>query len=242
MTLFRKILFKLHVGLFQRDREGRIAALAAREPTYAAFLQVLTQGEAVGVRGHPWRALDIEKVLRMLAPKRIAELGSGTSTGIFASYVRERDGASLISVDETEHWAGLTRAGLEAVGLAPHPRIDVVASRRIEGRRGSHYAFTIEPDIDLVYVDGPSVSKRDGKGTPNEDVLRAFEAGHFPRAIVVDGRIETVDAIRRHPGGRGYAFTPGLSYLAKAPDLELRDVLAIGAFHRHSLFVRKPDA
>lgn len=242
MKGFQRILLGVHARFLQRNKQGRIAALAKRDPTYAAFLKVLTKGDATGIRGHPWRALDIEKALKLLAPKRIVELGSGTSTGIFASFVNRRAEASLVSVDESEHWVGLTRSGLEAVGFLPHPRIELIAAPRIDGKRGSHYAFQIEQDVDFVYVDGPSVSKRDGEKTPNEDVLLAFDTGRLPHAIFIDGRIDTVEAIRRHPAARDYVFTPGLQYLQAMQSTTDNAIVLSLAFHRHCLFVHRSGA
>lgn len=239
MNIFRRLLAKTHSVVFQRNRTQRIEELYRRSPEYAEYLSVLMNGAAVGVRGHPWRALDIEAVLQLIQPKRIVELGSGTSTGVFASFTRGRHDVRLLSVDESEHWAKLTQEGLEAVGLGPHPRISIMSSPRCEGARGSFYDFELDDAIDLLYIDGPSVSKRNGKNTPNEDILFAFDRGNFPKAILVDGRIQTVDAIRSHDGGRRYRFIPGMSYLLKAPKLKGADVLNLGRFHRHSLFIRR---
>jgi len=219
-----------------------ISILESRIPTFSRFLSTLHQGNAIGVSGYPWRAIDQFKVLGMVQPRRIVELGSGTSTGVFADYVRQTPGASLLSVDEVQRWAELTQAGLAAAGLAPHPSVDVISANRIDTPSGSLYDLELEPDIDLLYIDGPTVLVKDGHKTANQDIILYFNKGCAPQAIMVDVRIDTVEAILGHPASAHYNFTPGMPYLKRGKKMKLSDLKYFGAFDRHSVFVRKPGS
>jgi hypothetical protein len=89
-------------------------------------------------------------------------------------------------------------------------------------------------DVDFVYVDGPPCRLEDGRKVPNDDVVRLFDAGGWPRVIVVDGRIDTVDLIRFHPEGWRYRFLPSFVYCLRR-GLWLEGLAA----REHTLLVRE---
>ena len=239
MIVRQKLLRKVYDRFCQIKRHDYIVQVEKDVQGYGAFVEDLTDGKAVGVRGYPWRAMDQLKILRKVAPQRIVELGSGTSTGLFARYVHQTHGASLLSLDESEDWARLSLKGLERAGLAPHPAIRLEVARRMENAAGSFYAFDLPLDIDLLYIDGPSVMKVEGKKTANQDIVRLFERGGRPRAIMVDGRVATVQAIADHEAGRHYHFIPGMPYIFASGDVTWNFIMNFGRFHRHSIFLLK---
>ena len=46
------------------------------------------------------------QLLKDLRPENILELGSGTTTAVFADWVRSNEGVRLHSIDESESWIG----------------------------------------------------------------------------------------------------------------------------------------
>ena len=87
-----------------------------------------------------------------------------------------------------------------------------MASRVREDGRATGFADPLPRDADFVYVDGPPCRLPDGHKVPNDDVTRLLDAGGLPRAIVIDGRLETVDLIRSHSQGKRSRFFPSFVY------------------------------
>lgn len=172
---------------------------------------------------------------------RIVELGSGASTAVFAAFVRETPGASLLSYDHSESWAELTRQALKGAGFLPHRGIEFRVAPMRESDRGSSYDMTLEAGIDLLYVDGPPAQRRNGPTAINSDAIDHLDRGGRPGSIMIDLRLATVDAIRTHPASDDYSFTPGLDWLVKGGPIGLKDLVAFGAYHRHSVFTRKAN-
>ena len=79
------------------------------------------------------------------------------------------------------------------------------------GGIGTKFTRDILPDVDLVYVDGPSGEDRnyttpDGRCI-NMDVPEHLRAGHRPKAILIDGRENTRELLWRLPEAREYDLT-----------------------------------
>ena len=113
MMLRGRIIAKLHHLAHGTRRHRFIGKILSRVPEYAQVMDALTEGGASGAKRYPWRELDLLKVLDSVRPRRIVELGSGGSTAIFAAWVRETPGASLVSYDHSMEWIDLTRQALE---------------------------------------------------------------------------------------------------------------------------------
>jgi len=110
-------------------------------------------------------AIDSQALAHMLAlieerqPRRILELGSGTST-IWIGYLCQTFGGELITLDHLEHYLGLTRTAINR-----HQLNDVIDSRlaplvktEVAGESFDWYdtaSLADLTDIDLVIIDGP---------------------------------------------------------------------------------------
>jgi len=199
-------------------------------------MHILKKEGAGGPKRYPWREVDQLKILDRLRPLRIVELGSGASTAVFSAYVKRTPDASLLSIDHSEDWAAVTRDALGRAGFLPHPRIEIRVAPIRETASGSAYAMALEDGIDLLYVDGPPVLMRGGGYTANQDAIEHLAAGGRPGAIMIDSRLATVEAIRLHPDGADYRFTPGLPWLTSYCPLDVRHLAAFGRYHRHSVF------
>ena len=235
-----RIIGKLHRIAYGRRRHRFIAMIQARIPEYAQVMDTLAEGGASGTKRYPWRELDLLKLLGSARPRRIVELGSGGSTAVFAAWVRETPGASLVSYDHSKEWTDLTSYALEGAGLLPHRHVELRVVPTRESDRGSSYDMTLDAGIDLLYVDGPPVLFRNGP-TANQDAINHLDSGGRPRTIMIDKRLATVEAIRIHPAADDYSFTPGLPWLVENRRCGFGDLAAFGAYHRHSVFTRKAN-
>jgi hypothetical protein len=181
---------------------------------------------------HPERARLIIQELERSRPRRILELGSGTSTAWFASHAR-RHGATLVSVDQHQGWLDAAMQSASLVG----PVEGICAPVQIEPGLGGRYATEL-PDADFVYIDGPmlTLDLPGGQGV-NLDVPDMLRRGRRPAVIVVDSRTDTVDYLRDEGLVRDYEFEPEFKYcLAKG------DWLGALRFRRQSVFRRRGAA
>lgn len=175
-----------------------------RTPALMRAYRSVAETGGKGATQQPYKGYDLLRILRCHRPRRILELGSGTTTAVFAYYAKHH-GATLISYEHSSEWAKSTNRSLVASGLVADPSpVRVVNMRVAEDRSGTYYADPIPEDADFVYVDGPPCLKFDGNKKPNLDVIRLFDRGIYPACIVVDGRTETVDRILEHPVAAKY--------------------------------------
>lgn len=101
--------------------------------------------------GALWRRLD------ELAPDRILELGSGTSTAVLGAWA-DREGAALTTLEHDPGYLEATRELLRTVGL--HSAVELIhvpCRERTFGRAGRlrTYDADLHGPFDFVFVDGP---------------------------------------------------------------------------------------
>lgn len=92
-------------------------------------------------------------------PKKILELGSGTST-IWLGYLCERNGGKVVSLDHLEQYRSLTQAAIERHDLSAIVDLRLAPLQEIttDGRIFNWYASDAYEDlteIDLLIADGP---------------------------------------------------------------------------------------
>lgn len=208
-----------------------------RQPeAYVDIDDVVTRFRGSGGLKHRFQAyklFELNQLLERHRPATILELGSGSSTAIFASFVKQGEGRHLTSVDESGKWLANARslAGIDAddtrfTWLESQPRARQDAS-------GVRIGYGISPaPYDLVFVDGPSL-KLDGvqrKDAVNDDVYGLF-GDHPPQVVVVDARYATVQAIADATRGQ-YEFMPS-DLLSRFPS---------NGYRYFSVFVRREAA
>ena len=108
---------------------------------------------------NPTDLLELLHLIRVRQPRRVLELGSGTSS-VWIAYVLEQSGGRLISLDHDAEYARRTRAVLTAHGLTEvaEVRDAPLTPVTIEGRDYPWYdpeALADLHDIDFVLIDGP---------------------------------------------------------------------------------------
>ena len=177
------------------------------------------------------RAFELLDLVDTVQPRNIVEFGSGLTTAVLALYAR-RTTARHVSYEEDPRWADITRHSLKALGLAVDPICMASAVSMSQGNR----AYDVEPttEADFVYVDGPSSKQTPGFKGVCLDMIRLWDQGARPRAIVIDGRFPTVDQMRAHPAAASYDVLPETHYLMVADPRS-----ASGPYRRHTVFLRK---
>lgn len=113
-------------------------------------------------------ALDAQALLHLLhlirskRPRRILELGSGTST-IWMGYICRELGIQLVSLDHLEGYAARTREGLQRHGLEDvvDLRVAPLQSVEVNGKTFEWYnteALAGLDEVDFLIIDGPPES------------------------------------------------------------------------------------
>lgn len=215
----------------RRARQFTAADAPVLIKAYAAFAE---NGQSGSPR-QPFKGHDLWRILSRAKPRSVVELGSGTTSAVFALY-GQRSGAAYVCFEHSQEWAAVTEGCLRRVGLidAEDSPVRVVGMAVREDKSASGFVEPIPLDADFIYVDGPPCPIVEGRKRPNDDVVRLLEVGGKPRWIVVDGRTETVELILRHPLGEQY--TAELSYI-----YALRHNLwgAALAFREHTILYRR---
>lgn len=142
----------------------------------------------------------------------IAEMGSGTTSGVFALW-SEKHGAKYICYQHHPEWAKITESCLRGTGLVKgESPVRVIPSRASGDQLAIGFVETIPEDADFIYIDGPPCKLENGIQVPEDDMVRLLDNGHRPKTIVVDSRLEAFDLIRKREVGKTYDFTPSLVY------------------------------
>jgi hypothetical protein len=166
-------------------------------------------------------------LIRRHRPKLILELGSGSSTVLFAAALRANGGGRLISVEHDEAHARHTAQMLEQAGLSSWVQQEIapLTERRVGDRTFSWYALdpllrTLNEKVDFLFVDGPPGKIQSLSRYPALPILAPHLA---PRAIVfVDdgGRDDELQMIEMWRELKDVAFqSEALDFLPHAPVL-----------------------
>ena len=196
------------------------------------FYNMLRSGNAIGTRSQPWRGYDILCVLKKHKPKQIAEMGSGTSTAVFASYLNRNDG-HLVTYEQSSKWNKITMNALSKTGLK-NDKINIELIPSEESKKGSRFTKEIDRNSDFIYIDGPVTVKVNGQKMPCLDIIKFFNDGNYPDVIMIDGRYDTVKAIMVHPVSENYDVS--LEYGMAYKERNLKEFLR---FQRHTIFTKK---
>lgn len=184
--------FERAVARSQRSypEEFRLAESVLREFHNQSELRQYTQ---------PYKLVSLMHILQAEKPESILELGTGSSSVVFAQYAT-KFGKDLTCVDESEDWLENTKHmvrkfasdnGIEFL------RVDKMADCSSDPP-SFRYASTFDRFYDLLFIDGPSLewNGADYKQAVCTDVFQ-IPADKLPRLILVDIRQPTVQAIQQ---------------------------------------------
>jgi len=121
----------------------------------------------------PYKLFHLSQFLERDRPLSMLELGSGSSTAVFAAHIREY-GGRLYSVDESDSWLAnaMNLAGIEADDKRFEMRHYLAKLGTFKNLPCVGYGLKAQEEFDLVFVDGPSL-QFDGvkrKDAINDDV------------------------------------------------------------------------
>lgn len=150
-----------------------------------------------------YKLYELNEILHKENPKSILEFGSGTTTCIFAYYVK-KTGANLTSVDESRKWLEHTKKIVTEIIGERAVNIQYIYAKKIwdglTNPKRAFYDYNFNSKYDLIYIDGPSLrinNVRDKK-VINSNIVEMIRKGYTPKIIVVDGRYATTRYIAKH--------------------------------------------
>lgn len=236
MIILNRIFWRMQYEKSKRISFDEITAFSGPEElaNFLRFNNYLTEKTNTRLELlHRLRLLEIDRVVRRYGVQSVREMGSGRTTYFFNLYPK----LDVVSYEQDERWREILLAFYTESALSP-PRI--VGSEVESYKNGGRFVSLEDKKCDLLYIDGPYVSRGSGKlpthtGKPvYYDFERVLEAG-LPKIIMVEGRTDTVDALLKSSYAANYDFCGELTWA-----LERKRYLHALHLSRHSIFVRKP--
>lgn len=208
----RMVVVKI-AGLKRRIENRRAIGFTEKEtPQLLKAYNLFGKESQLGTPRQPFKGWDVWRLLEKFRPNYIFEAGSGTTSAVFALWANN-NGAKYVCYEHDSEWAKVTENCLSESGLMKRKSpVHVVKSIIEDDNRSVGFEEDIPIEADFVYIDGPPCKPLNGKKAPNNDIVRCFNKGGRPKAIVIDGRVATVDLIRAHEAGSLYEFCPSFVY------------------------------
>ena len=235
LRLLRPLLYVAHQA--QRRSLDAVAArtLAAEIPELAAVDREIASVTGTSDRGY-WKYVDLLRHLRAARPARIAELGSGRTSFVFAWYAH-RNGVAYEAFEQSADWADLVNGIIERrLGARPVRHCELLARPT-----GARFAPDIAPGSDFIYIDAPSAGAGPWQTFTGKaayyDAPEYLAAGHRPARIVIDGRTDTADLLLAADAATDYGFRGEFAWAIQRN--RLGPALA---FRRHSVFTLRSAA
>jgi len=194
-----------------KTREA-ISFTTTRTPELMTAYEYFARNSQSGSPRQPFKGWELWQLLEKYQPKSIAEMGSGTTSAVFALWAKKH-GAKYVCYEHHSEWAKVTESCLRETDLIQgESPVRFVSTRVRDDQMATGFVKSIPEDADFIYVDGPPCTLENGSKVPNDDVVRLFDKGYKPEVIIVDGRLDTVDLIREHEIGQFYDCSLSLVY------------------------------
>jgi hypothetical protein len=136
-----------------------------------------------------FKLIELHQLLLVSQPKNIVELGGGSTTSVFASYLAQNPDAKLVTVDENDSYLNQTKEAIDSIGLGTD-RIRYCHCPRIQASESTcrYTPNYLSENIDFLYVDGPTCIASEACA----DVTFICDSGVMPKVIAFDYRLASV--------------------------------------------------
>jgi hypothetical protein len=181
------------------------------------------------------RCNEIFNIIKKKNIKKILEIGTGRTTFLFNCF--EGGGISICSMEQDIEWKE------KLIELLKKYKINsnIILSDIEKLPNGAKFSNIPNFEPDLLYIDGPYYPKPRKKtfdtfgGKPAYyDFKTLFDRNIFPKVIMIEGRISTVEEITKSSYFNKYHFEAEYAYYLKK-----NDFISALKFKRHSVFIRK---
>ena len=141
-----------------------------------------------GAAGSPSLQLFHIKVLSLIRPRNILELGSGQTSKLISAYVADSPGSHAISIEQSQEWHDILRPS-----ISHEYKVVPVAKRHVEGVDVLSYQLDLhDQKFDYVLVDGPDNNLEGWRYTPfsRAGIVDQLPGALAPEFVVVFGDAE----------------------------------------------------
>lgn len=181
-----------------------------------------------------YRCVDIEKIIKKYNINKIVEIGSGRSSIAF-SLLSKIHKFKHVAFEQDHQWVEVINNYIKSTG-AINSSVEYAELVRI--KKGGYLKHPIE-DVDLIYIDGPTVQKVKGLNTvfgksEYYDIINYFNKNIFPKVIMIEGRIDTVELTKNSEFSGLYNFYPEYQYAYLT-----NNYYQMMFSRRHSFFIKK---
>lgn len=208
MGILRGIFNKL--GLTNSAKFERLIAedRASSPEEYRFADEILTafhSGGGLAPRMQAYKLVSLNRLLEAEKPRSILELGSGSSTVVFARYAT-RNNASFVTVDESQEWLENTLSMLTTFGVRDAVTSYVRKKRIDVSLNTASYIDLPTTSADFVLIDGPALEENGTKHIHAvcTDVLEMIPD---PKTIIIDIRKPTVERLEKETNTGLYAVS-----------------------------------
>ncbi|CCH49917.1 O-methyltransferase [Pseudodesulfovibrio piezophilus] len=204
-SFLQEIILQLKTKFYYHGIEKAHARNAMEHPeeynNIRRILQAYHKGGGLQHLFQEYKLYHLKQLLWSCRPSSILELGSGSTTPVFAEYVRSAGKECVMtSVDESEKWLEhAKKIAWENSALESAAEFIVAPSICEDMRQPPEvkYDFTAKKEYDFVFIDGPSllVNGEKNKTAVNTNIFDLLQT-QSPATIVVDIRESTVNALK----------------------------------------------
>ncbi|MBX5180755.1 hypothetical protein HJB77_31820 [Rhizobium lentis] len=187
--------------LILEDRTAAPEEYRLADEVLAAF----HSGGGLAPKMQAYKLVSLNRLLEAERPTSILELGSGSSTVIFARYAAQNN-ANFVTIDESKEWLQNTMSMLTAFGVSNFVT-PYVRNKHIDlEKKTASYVDRPPVDADFVLVDGPAL-ELSGKTYIDAVCTDVFDMLPRPKTIIVDIRRPTVERMASEISSTQYRFT-----------------------------------
>ena len=195
------------LGLTNQARfERAIARDRVKHPKDFAFADEVLQAfhSQGGLRQYTqvYKLVSLIRLLQAEKPGSILELGTGSSSVVFAMYAGET-GATVIHVDESAQWLENTRKNVKSFATVRQSQFYLApAVADLTATPPSfRYRYSVDRAYDMIFIDGPALvaDSQEYKHAVCGDIFEVPKQ-LIPALVVVDMRKPTVEAMIRRLG------------------------------------------
>ncbi|MBX5143090.1 hypothetical protein HJB79_30745 [Rhizobium lentis] len=187
--------------LILEDRTAAPEEYRLADEVLAAF----HSGGGLAPKMQAYKLVSLNRLLEAEKPTSILELGSGSSTVIFARYAAQNN-ANFVTIDESKEWLQNTMSMLTAFGVSNFVT-PYVRNKHIDlEKKTASYVDRPPVDADFVLVDGPAL-ELSGKTYIDAVCTDVFDMLPRPKTIIVDIRRPTVERMASEISSTQYRFT-----------------------------------
>ena len=238
-NIFKKTTFKLY-SVIQNIRSNKI--ISNNKKYYNEILEYIELfNSKTSFKKSPelkWRLSHLVDIFNKNNLKTVVEIGTGRTTLLFNFYKKIKKINQCNSIEQNLDFSIFMNNFFKEIDL----ECNIINSKYVSNKLGGYLEHELS-NCDLLYIDGPEDENKFNRREPYNtysgkasfsDALNYLNKGFFPKFIIFDGRIDSVDLILNSTFSKNYKFRGGFRWAINHFNL-----FHLIQFNRHSSFELK---